>query len=107
AGGLSLPAAAFWRRGLPDAGLEPVWAESETATLTYPDAASFLAELKSTGAAYSPSAGRGWAGYRMLREAVARYDRRYRGSAGVPVTYEVIQFCCSRAPVPQRLASVS
>ena len=103
AGGLGPPAAASWRRGLAEAGLEPMWAESDTATWNYPDATAFLAELKSTGAAYSPSAGSGWAGYRLLREAVTRYDRRYRGPAGVPVTYELIQFCCRKAPVLQRL----
>lgn len=89
--GLPLRSAGGWAGIVGQAGLAAE-ARRRCELVRYPTAADFLRELQATGATWRPhSAGAVPAPPGLLRQAIARYDRRFGAGDGVPVTYELIE----------------
>lgn len=95
--GLPLRPAERWTSILLDAGLTPGLCTTGPVTITYPSAASFLAELRATGATWRPNGSDDLPlPPGLLRSALARYDAEFGTPKGVPVTYELLMVTGTR-----------
>ncbi len=86
--GLSPPTAEVWERTLRGLGLEAVRVSSSLVRPTYASCRACLADVRGTGASYSPT---GRPDVAVLAEVMRRYDREYPVAGGVVATYEVIE----------------
>jgi malonyl-CoA O-methyltransferase len=86
--GLSPPTAEAWERLLTGLGLEDVRVSASLVRPTYASCRACLADVRGTGASYSPS---GRSEIAVLTEVMHRYDRQFRVAGGVVATYEVIE----------------
>jgi malonyl-CoA O-methyltransferase len=90
--GLPLRTAEEWRQLLSESGLGETEVRTSTEVVEYPAAIDFLHELQATGVTCRPNgAEAGPLMPRVLREALERYDDRFGTTAGVPVTYELVE----------------
>ncbi len=94
--GLSQRSSREWETLLAGAGLHRIRAQSYEERFSYPDCATFLRSVKTSGAGYSPRR----LPPRVLAEALRRYDERFRnpagGGTGVTVTYEIVMLAAER-----------
>jgi malonyl-CoA O-methyltransferase len=86
--GLSLPDAGAWEALLARVGLSEIRVSSDIVRRRYASCRACLAEVRATGASYSPA---GNAGVAVLAEVMRRYDDEFREGDGVVASYEVIE----------------
>jgi malonyl-CoA O-methyltransferase len=86
--GLSLPGTSEWEELLARLGLDEIRVRSSIVRRSYASCRACLAEVRATGASYSPA---GNADVAVLAEVMRRYDDAFRDGDGVVASYEVIE----------------
>jgi malonyl-CoA O-methyltransferase len=86
--GLSLPTSSEWEELLARIGLHEIRVRSNVVRRTYASCRACLAEVRATGASYSPA---GNADLAVLAEVMRRYDDTFSVQDGVVASYEVIE----------------
>jgi len=86
------------RDRLQRAGFAMPVADSETVTVSYPDALALMRDLRGMGETNALAARRKWLGRRTLARAVALYGERFGNADGrIPASFEIL-FLAGWAP---------